>query len=301
MLVFGPLATGAVGPLEFLVLQGLTIAVALLWFARLWVNRELPLCWPPVCWGVAAFVIYAVVRYQRADIEYVGRQELIRILVYAVLFFAVVNNLQKSEYAQIITFVLMSLAGGLCVFAVYQFVSHYPKVWHSIKPDGYLNRGSGTYINPNHFGGFLGIILSLGLAFALTSRLGHAARIVLGYGAVGVLVGIGVSGSRGAWTATVLMWMVFLAVLLSQRRFRWPAILALLGVAGAAGSFFARFRLPCLPLKKSFAEGQWVDARREIWQTAWRMWQDHFWVGVGPGHFDFRFSAYRPPTYAMQM
>ena len=88
ILIFGPLATGAVQPLEFLVLQGLTIAVALLWFARLWMNRELPVCWPPVCWAVAAFVIYALVRYRQGDIEYVGRQELIRILVYAVLFFA---------------------------------------------------------------------------------------------------------------------------------------------------------------------------------------------------------------------
>jgi hypothetical protein len=26
------------------------------------------------------------------------------------------------------------------------------------------------------------------------------------------------------------------------------------------------------------------------------MWQDHFWLGVGPAHYDYRFPAYRPAT-----
>src|SRR5437667_12571462 len=36
VLVFGPLATGAVRPLEFLIVQGLTTGAVLLWVLRFW-------------------------------------------------------------------------------------------------------------------------------------------------------------------------------------------------------------------------------------------------------------------------
>jgi hypothetical protein len=38
VLVFGPLATGAVRTLELLVIQGLTILATVLWLARFWLN-----------------------------------------------------------------------------------------------------------------------------------------------------------------------------------------------------------------------------------------------------------------------
>src|SRR3989441_11450825 len=68
ILVFGPLATGAVRPLEFLIIQGLTMAAVLLWMLRFWLNPSHRLLWPPICWSVIAFVIYAIIRYQKADI-----------------------------------------------------------------------------------------------------------------------------------------------------------------------------------------------------------------------------------------
>jgi tetratricopeptide (TPR) repeat protein len=37
-----------------------------------------------------------------------------------------------------------------------------------------------------------------------------------------------------------------------------------------------------------------LDLRLSLWQTAEKMWQDHFWWGVGPGLFDYRFREYRP-------
>src|SRR4051812_24486940 len=82
ILVFGPLATGAVRTPDFLVIQGLTLVVMLLWGLRLWIKPRSQLLWPPICWAVIAFVLYAIARYLTADIEYVARQELIRVLVY---------------------------------------------------------------------------------------------------------------------------------------------------------------------------------------------------------------------------
>src|SRR5476651_218369 len=78
ILVFAPLAMGAVDAWAFLVVQGLTMGVMLLWAARMWFSRKPQLLWPPICWVVLAFAIYAVARYFTVDIEYVARREMIQ-------------------------------------------------------------------------------------------------------------------------------------------------------------------------------------------------------------------------------
>ena len=57
------------------------------------------------------------VRYLTCDIEYVGRKELLRILLYAALFFAILNNLHRQEATQIISFTLIFLAMGISLYA----------------------------------------------------------------------------------------------------------------------------------------------------------------------------------------
>src|SRR5512137_3059611 len=122
ILVLGPLATGAVLPLAFLIIQGLALGVLVLWGARFWLNSRLHLLWPPICWAVAAFTLYAIGRYLTADIEYVARQELIHILVYAFLFLAILNNLYQRESAKIIVCTLVFLAMAISFYAGYQFL-----------------------------------------------------------------------------------------------------------------------------------------------------------------------------------
>src|SRR5579859_5909325 len=169
ILVFGPLAFGAVRGLDFAVIQGLTVGVMLLWALRLWVEPRPRLLWPPVCWAVLAFALYAVGRYLAADVEYLARREMLQVLVYAFLFLAVLNNLHRQESTQIITFTLIFLAMAISGYAVYQFLadSHYVWRFQTLYP----HRGSGTYICPNHLGGFLEMLLPLGLTYTISGRL----------------------------------------------------------------------------------------------------------------------------------
>ena len=37
-----------------------------------------------------------------------------------------------------------------------------------------------------------------------------------------------------------------------------------------------------------------------LWMAAERMWRDHFWWGVGPAHYDYRFREYRPVNVQMR-
>jgi O-antigen ligase len=36
-----------------------------------------------------------------------------------------------------------------------------------------------------------------------------------------------------------------------------------------------------------------------MWTAAEQMWRDHFWWGVGPAHYDYRFREYRPESVQM--
>ena len=297
ILVLGPLAMGAVRPLEFLIIQGLTLGVLVLWGARFWLNSRPHLLWPPICWAVAAFTLYAIGRYLTADIEYVARQELIHILVYAFLFLAILNNLYRRESAKIIVCTLVFLAMAISFYAGYQFLTRSTRVWHFEVPPMTFG-ASGTYISRNHLGGFLEMLLPLGLAYTLTSRLKLVAKIFLGYASLVMLAGIAVTISRGAYASTALAMLLFFGLLFLHRNYRLPSYV-LLWILLFAGAYFLPQSLPVLRRVKPLLTGEVAgrvedDTRFNLWRAAIQVWQENVWWGVGPGHYDYRFRQFRP-------
>ena len=296
VLAFGPLATGAVRALDFLVIHGLVMAAAWLWLVRLWLSPGYRLLWPPMTWGVLAFVAYAGVRTYQAELEYVARQELVRVLVYALVFLVVVNNLHRQGSVQWVSWIMVFLGMLIAGYAIYQFATGSPHVWHFVKPPQYVGRGSGTYICPNHLAGFLEMLIPLGLAFAVLGREYHVLRLCLGYASGVMVVGVIVSLSRGGWIATALSLSLFALVLLRKRAQRIPLLVAILLISGTAYLFANRSELVQQRVERALAVGQEGNIRSREWlavPTA-RMWLDHFWLGVGPAHFDYRFPKYRP-------
>ena len=297
ILVFTPLAMGAVGAREFLVVQGLTIGVMLLWALRIWASPKPQLLWPPICWVVLAFAIYAIARYRTADIEYVARLEMIQVLMYALLFFAIVNNLYRQEVAQIIGFTLIFLAMVISACAIYQFFKHSNRVWNFIAP--YPGRASGTFISPNNLAGFLEMLLPLAIAYVLAGRMKPVTRILLGYAALVMAAGLAVTFSRGGWAAAAVGLLALLGVLIGLRQHRIPALLLLIVFIGGGACFTKVYLAKTLTyiarVEGTVSNGKVeLNMRRGMWTAAERMWMDHFWWGVGPAHYDYRFREYRP-------
>lgn len=296
-LVFAPLAMAAVDEEYFLVVQGLTAGVMLLWALRMIVSPKPRMFWPPICWAVLAFALYAIARYFTADIEYVARLELIQTLVYAFLFFAIVNNLTTREAPQVILFTLVFLAAGISCYAIWQFMTHTFRIWNF--PSPYPGRASGTFISPNNFSCFLELLLPPALAYVLTGRMKVLTRILLAYAALAIAAGLTVTFSRGGWVAAAAGVLALIVVLLGDRRHRLPA-LALVVVLAVGGSVFVTMYLS---RTLSYVERVqtlehsnkvFLEYRAEMWKAAERMWEDHFWFGVGPAHYDYRFREYRP-------
>jgi O-antigen ligase len=297
---------GAVDAPEFLVVQALTVGVMLLWALRIWASPKPQLLWPPICWVVLAFTIYAIARYLTADIEYVARQEMIQVLMFAFLFFAIVNNLYRQEMAQIIGFTLIFLAMVVSAFAVYQLLTHSNRVWGFTSP--YVGRASGTYISPNNLAGFLEMLLPLATAYVLAGRMKPVARILLGYAALVMAAGLAVTFSRGGWVAATIGLLAVAGILLRHRKHRIPALLLLVVFIGG-GACFTKIYLAKTLAYISRMEGMagavsngkvGLNFRRDMWTVAERMWLDHFWWGVGPAHYNYRFREYRPERIQLQ-
>jgi O-antigen ligase len=294
ILVIGPLALGAADVWQFLLLQGLTSVVVLLWGVRLWVSPRPQLLWPPICWAVLAFVAYAIVRYLQSDIEYVARLELIKIVTYAFLFFVILNNLHRQESMQIVTFTLLFLGMAISAYAVFQFATKSSRIWNVTVASVYKGRAGGTFYNPNNLAGFLELLLPLGFCYVLVGRLSHIAKIFLGYASLVMIAGVGVTLSRGGWIATGLELAILCGVFLFHRNHRIQALLLLLVLGGVFCFVAPRMESARARFQKVYSSGKADDLRLSIWGPAVQMWQDQLWLGVGPGQFDYRFRQYRP-------
>jgi O-antigen ligase len=296
ILLWGPLAFGGIPAPAFLVIQGLTILALVLWGVRIWVQRPFRLLWPPICWAVFVFVLYALVRCRLVVLEYVARQELIQVIVYASLFFIIINNLHRRESATVIALCLIALGMVLSWDAVFQFATNHARVWGFARREQFIGRGGGTYINPDHLAGFLGMTIPLALSYTLMSRLSHTMKVLLAYCAVAMLAGIGVSLSRGGIIAAGATLVVFCLVLLFQRGYWLPALGILVGFLALGIAFGEEFESVQKRFEGSFKSGRLVDDRVMYWSAATHIFKDHPMWGGGPGHFDSEFARYRPPA-----
>lgn len=277
----------------FLAAQWLCLPILALWTARLWIAEKPRLLWPPICWAVLAFAVYAAFRYFTADIEYVARQEVIRIAIYVFLFFVIVNNLHRQETVQWVAFSLIAVSTLIAGYALFQFFTQSDRVWHVLKP--YPKRGSGTYICPNHLGGLLELVLPLAMAYALTGRVKAVTRILLGYAALVMLAGILVTLSRGTWIAVALALVGFFGILLTRRAYRVPAMVVLVLFVAAGAYVFPKSYALQARASRIVSNGKISDdARFSLWKPALEMWRTAPWLGVGPAHFDYRFGQFRP-------
>jgi O-antigen ligase len=288
-LVFGPLALGAVRASEFIVVQWLVLGALAVWLVRIWMAPTHRFFLPPTVWAVLPFVAYAVWRYRTADIEYVARDEFMQVLLAAMLFLIVVNNLYGQAETRAIVIALVALGTLIAMYGVYQWLTGATTVWHFTKP-GYDGRGSGTYISPNHLAGLLEMICPMAIALTVLRGYGGVARILFAYCGLVMLVGIAITGSRGGWLGAAAGIATLAAVLIRKKTHLWAALAVVLVAGGTGKWFYARVLEP-----RIYSQGKLAidDVRIRLWTSARAMWKDYPWFGVGPDHFDYRYRRYR--------
>jgi len=288
------LATGAIRPEDFAILEWLMVAALGLAVIRLWAHEQPVFQLSPVLWAVLGFTAYAGFRFVTADIHFYAEEEWTRVLLYAAFFILMTFHVFRPQYSQALLVTLGVVASASSLYAAYQYFAGSNEVWHFVRPENYSRRGSGTFINPNNFAGYMALLLPMLVAWVIAGRIHATMRFVAGYAALMLGVGLVVSASRGGLLAAAggLLALVFLLV--RQKAFRMPALIMLAALLLGGFAVIGQTKLTQWRIAQMQRTELDRDARFLMWQSAEEMWRDHVWLGVGPGHYDAVFPQYRP-------
>ncbi len=245
-------------------------------------------------------------------------------------------SLMPWETAGVTLLVLAYIAAFLSSLALLEFraqrrlfgavvlVSGGIQIIASMATDDRLSRLSGSFVNPNHFAGYLTIPLALAFAF-LWFRTRHEVadlvdaatpeakyrrleRLVPRVGTSILLwavfaVGIGFSQSRGGILAAVGGSLLLIVLSTLHRRdpgtSRRPLLAASLAAAIALGTVYAVVntgRVPILRFMASRSTDIGADYRVLIWQASPSAWRLFPWFGSGLGCYREAFRRVQPPA-----
>jgi putative inorganic carbon (HCO3(-)) transporter len=189
---------------------------------------------------------------------------------------------------------------------------------------GRFMRASGSFGQPNPFGGYLGLTLPVAVSLALwawTALLRSATRSpsallwVIFYTAAAALIAAGLvaSWSRGAWlgaavgvgivlvlrsrTAAILSGVALLAVLVALLFGVFNPTLAPAPLVERVQDIPAYFGMTDA-LNQPVTDANYaVLERLAHWTAAQRMWESAPWLGVGPGNFNTVYPLVRLPRW----
>src|ERR1051325_7405887 len=306
--VYSVVAYGAATLEQAAPLFGAGALLALIWAWKLFTSPRVSWIKSPVHWPVAAFVAYAGLRWLTSPVGYDSRVEFHYVCLYALIYFVVACNLYHRRDLTLIFLALMVLALGESIYGIWQAATFSDKVLFAERTAVYSGRASGTFVNPNHFAGFLAVVFGMVLARIILHRpvikatFGAYAgpKIIEGYIALVAAAGIVASGSRGSWIAVAiglvafLMWAWFPGAV-SRYVAGGLALLLLLASVIVFNAPSVRARIAQV-VTTSKDEGSVVvkDAtlgyRTIMWNASTKIISDHPIFGTGPATWEWFFS-----------
>ncbi len=234
-----------------------------------------------------------------SPVKWVGWRDWIGWAQMIAVFWVVLNGVRTREARAVLFGAIVMLAVGAAVLACYQrFVRPDWLMMGRVQADQFIGRASGPFGIPNSLGALL--LLGLFPVGALVFRRGASAvqRVFWGYVAAVLLLGLGLTISRGAWLAAVvggIAWPIFGARGGMGRRLLWA-----FGAAVALGATVVTLFLT-VPLVRERLTSLKTDVgektRPIMWRGAWKIFSEHPMWGSGAGSYNVAFEKHRPERF----
>jgi O-antigen ligase len=297
LLLFGPLAFGAVEPWSILVVQVATSALFLIWIFKQTLDQQINVRWNPLFAPMIAFGALVAMQlvFRRTAYPHDTASLALLYLAYAMLCFLASQTLVRGVQARSLALIFSVYGAALAVFALLQGISSNGKLYWIRQPrnGGWIY---GPYVNHNHYAGLMEMLAPIPLVVALTRIAPPRVRAVAG-AAAAVMVGtIFLSGSRGGMLAISVELIMLAALLVKQKRGVRTAIgagvfLALvIGLlAWIGGGELTRRIVSVSPGHTDLA----TDVRYYINRDGVRMFQRKPIMGWGLGSFPIVYPQFR--------
>jgi O-antigen ligase len=219
LLLFGPLAFGAVEPWSIFLLEAGSAALFLLWIGKQVLDGEMKVRWNPIFLPMAAFgvLIAAQLVFHRSAYPHDTAALALQYCAYALLCFLAGQSLLRGSQARSLAVIFCVYGGALAGFALLQGISPNGKLYWIRQPrmGGWIY---GPYVNHNHYAGLMEMLVPIPLVLSLT-RLAPSKGRTAAAAAAAVMAGtIFLSGSRGGMLALVVELCVLAGFVIQQKR-----------------------------------------------------------------------------------
>jgi O-antigen ligase len=226
LLLFGPLAFGAVEPWAIFVLQVGASSLLVLWAVRQAMAESLQIQSNPLFRPMTVFALLILVQVVLGLSSY--RHDTVsgamQFVVYGILVFLVVQGLQRTAQVKTLAWVLSGYGFSVALFALVHSLSSNGKLyWLRVPQEGGWIYG--PYVNHNHYAGLMEMLFPIPLVIALTRHVRGRWKALPALAAVLMAATIFLSGSRGGMVA-FLVQMVVLGILLGMQKNRRTALTA---------------------------------------------------------------------------
>jgi O-antigen ligase len=227
LLMFGPIAFGAVEPWSIFILETGSVLLGLLWLAKQWINGEIDILWNPLFLPMAAFGLLVLLQLTLGKTAY--RHDSIAgamlYCAYGLLCFLATQVLVRASQAKKIAVVFVVYGFALAALALIQGIAPNGKLLWVREPrlGGWIY---GSYVNHNHYAGLMELLVPIPLVLALSHMVHEKERTAAGVAAAVMVATVFLSGSRGGMIAIFVELVVFGVVLLRQKKMGYRVALA---------------------------------------------------------------------------
>ncbi|HXZ81422.1 MAG TPA: O-antigen ligase family protein [Terriglobales bacterium] len=289
LLIFGPLAFGAVEEWSLLVLRAGAAVLLLLWLTKQLMRATFELqpnqaYLPLALFGafIAAQIILGISSYRYATLH-----EALNYAAYGMLLVVAGETLTQHRQLKRFLIVLTVFGFMLALFAVLQDFSGTDRLYWIRKPVAVAGIIYGPYVNHNHYAGLMELLVPAPIVLSLGERGGKRALFVF----VAVLMGgsVFLSRSRGGILA-LLLEMIFLGVCLSRLKTGRRGFPLLAGLGVLTGAFL--LWVGSAKVIHRIVETQ-DSYRLTIYADCLRMWIQNPVAGFGFGTFPTVYPQFR--------
>lgn len=287
ILILAPILRGSVNACVFTSIYLIILSILLICIARIFVNKEIRLRKTPIDIAVLIFFLTAVISSFNFKYIYGSVAEISKFISLGLIFYITVNFItEESDIKKILNLLLVT---GSCVaiFGIFQYFGIIPKDW-------WANRRflSATYVNHNHFAGYLELLIPVSIGMALsTARKYKKALYVASF--LVLSAAFLLSMSRGGWLALSISMFLMAAVIFKKGRIRFIVLMSALVFITLAVFAFNAVDISFLLKRVSSYKELDFSGRLEIWKGTLGIIKDNFMIGTGPGSFIYNFPKYR--------
>jgi len=297
LLLFGPLAFGAVEPWSIFLMETGAAALFLVWIGKQVLEDGIKITWNPLFLPMGVFgglvlsqLLFRITAYSHDTVS-----QALLYVSYAMLCFLAGQTVVRNSQARTLAVIFSVYGSALAGFALLQGISSNGKLYWLRTPrmGGWIY---GPYVNHNHYAGLMEMLVPIPLVLSLT-RLAPTRIRAIAAAAAAVMVGtIFLSGSRGGMLAIIAELIILAALLVKQTRsvrtaigvgiFLTIVVTLLVWVGGSELSH----RIATVGMSQSEISN---DVRMNIDRDAFRMFLKRPVLGWGLGTFPVVYPQFR--------